>query len=144
MNSILENTEQTLLGILTKNFGFTSVDEMLSTVIIDHFSAIYDWDIKPEDSKKFARKLQKELTKNPESRFIDLLKTWNKSMIETEKVTLKIPKNMMNFLREKRKTDLDKYLSECIVDMVIADIDAGSYSDPEDIKKEYGLTGNLQ
>ena len=59
--------------------------------------------------------------------------------IETEKVTVRIPKKLLAFLKEERKADLEEYLSNCITDTVAADIEAEVYGYSEDIKTEYGL-----
>lgn len=59
--------------------------------------------------------------------------------IETEEITVRIPKKLLAFLKDKRKADLNEYLQNCLTDTVAADIEAEVYGDPEAIKTEYGL-----
>jgi hypothetical protein len=64
--------------------------------------------------------------------------------IEYEMVTLNVPKNIMELLRDSEKSLEEtpiQYLERCIVDLVRADIDAGDcfVSTPREIAERYKL-----
>ena len=52
---------------------------------------------------------------------------------------VKIPKKLLAFLKDKRSEDLEEYLSNCLTDIISADINAEVFGDPERIKAEYDL-----
>lgn len=61
--------------------------------------------------------------------------------IEYETVTVKVPKRIMDFLRQNKALDMapEEYLAYGIVDFVRADIDGGVFSDPKSIANGYRL-----
>ena len=132
--------EYVIAEIGAKKFGFKTVNELVSTAIISFFSDTFGWNIKPEDSRKFVKKLNEETAKNPNLDIEEFIRNFNSlSIIEKEKVTVEIPKKLLAFLKDKRKADLDEYLSNCLTDTVAADIEADVFGDSKRVQAEYGL-----
>ena len=75
-------------------------------------------------------------------------KGWQK-MTEHVEVTLKLPKRLVDFLKDKEEiTDMTvkEYLERAIIQSVGADLDEGDtfVPQPEEIIKKYGLKGILK
>lgn len=66
--------------------------------------------------------------------------------IEYETVTVRVPKRIMDFLRQHKalSTTAEEYIEYSIVDIVRSDIDGGVFSDPERIAEGYGLQSIFQ
>jgi len=63
--------------------------------------------------------------------------------IETEQVTLEIPKKLLALLKDRKK-DVEEYLQYCAVDTVAADIDTEVFGNPDQIKSEYDLKAEFE
>ena len=63
--------------------------------------------------------------------------------IETEKVTVEVPKAMMDFLRAQRE-NIKKYLEYTIVSCFAADLDASAYNGPFNDNKQLIEKFNLE
>ena len=60
-------------------------------------------------------------------------------VIETEEVTVKIPKKLLAVAKVFRGKNLEEYLNNCLTDTIQADIDAGVFGDQTCIKEDYDL-----
>jgi len=63
----------------------------------------------------------------------------NNQKIEYETVQLKIPKNIMNLLRDSLEGSIEEYLERSIIEMVKAELEAGVLISHEKIIKKYKL-----
>lgn len=63
----------------------------------------------------------------------------NEQVIGYEVVQLRVPKKVMDLLRDCLDEPVHKYLERSIIETVKADIDACALVSPEKIKEKYGL-----
>ena len=64
-------------------------------------------------------------------------------LMETEEVTVKVPKKLLAFAKNIRP-DTIAYLSDLLTDSIAADLMTGDYGDPDQLKKEYDITQEFQ
>ena len=86
-----------------------------------------------------------ETAKNPDLDIEAFIRNFESlPIIEKEKVTVEIPKKLLAFVKDRRKADLEEYLSNCLTDTVAADIEADVFGDADTIKTEYGLKAEFK
>ena len=59
-----------------------------------------------------------------------------------ETVTLRLPKQVVDFIRDRESKDVQKYLEYCIVDLHMSDVECvcqDTMEDPEEVMDWYGL-----
>ncbi len=135
-----EEKEYRALEAIAKKLAFKTVDAMVNTAFIALMAQYSDLKIRPEDARKFATKLAEETAKNPDLDIDEFIKEFNRTIeIETEAVTVRVPKKLLAFVKDRRKADLEEYLSNCLTGTIAADIEADVFGDADTIKAEYDL-----
>ena len=64
-------------------------------------------------------------------------------LMETEEVTVKVPKKLLVFAKNIRP-DTIAYLSDLLTDSIAADLMTSDYGNPDKLKKEYDITEEFQ
>lgn len=136
----IPENEYRAYSAIAKKAGFKDVDELFTTAIVQFFSSVYGGNIKPEDTEKFLSKLTEERAKYPDLDLEEFVRTFEVlPEIETEEITVRIPKKLLALVKVERKADLDEYLQNCLSDTIAADIMSEIYGNPDRVKAKYGL-----
>ena len=66
------------------------------------------------------------------------------NVIETEEVTVKVPKKLLAVAKVFRSKNLEEYLSNCLTDTIAADVEAEVFGDHICIKEDYDLNSEFR
>ena len=140
-----EENEYRALETIAEKTGFKNVQELVNTAIVLFFVEDSGLSMQPEKAKEFAKYFLEERCKNPNLDIEDSFRKFNKTpKIETEEVTVNIPKKLLAFVKDRRSKDLDEYLSNCLTDTIASDIDAGCFGHRDQILADYDLKAEFK
>ena len=142
-----DENEYRTLETIAKELGLEKVDDLVTVAMINLAAWLGGVEIEPRNSKRIFdvwQEAQKKPGFNLKGFIKDLETRPGPPEIETEKITLQIPKKLLALVKERRNKDWKEYLQNCLTDTVAADIDAGAFGYHQDIIEEFGLKGEME
>ena len=141
-----EENEYRALEAIAKKTGFKTVDDLVSAALINFCAHMQSIEISPEENKQLLEKWREAIEENPDLDLIEFVKNFygTPPEIETEEITVKIPKKLLKLVQVLRNQDWEEYLSKCLTDTVAADIEAEAFGDHREVIKDFGLTEEFQ